>query len=126
MKTQTLSYLAIGSILLAAWTSPARAQEHDWDRAHRIIDRVQEDLRHIEHHDVWAVPDRGHYEAAERNLADVRQDLDHNRLDRPRLDRTIEEIEHIARVDRLDGQARERLAEDLRELRRLRDDWHWR
>jgi hypothetical protein len=26
----------------------------------------------------------------------------------------------------LDGRARERLNEDVRELRRLRDDWHWR
>jgi hypothetical protein len=126
MQSQTLSYVAITSLFFAAWASPARAQERDWGRAHRITGKAQEDLRQIEHHDVWAVADRGHDEAAEHNLADIRHDLDENRLDRGRLDHTIEEIEHITHVDALDGRARERLADDLRELRRLRDDWHWR
>jgi hypothetical protein len=126
MQAQTLSYLAMTSMLFAALASPVRAQDHDWDRAHRILDKAHEDLRLIEHHDVWAVPDRGHYEAAERNLGDIRRDLDHNRLDRARLDETIAEIEHITHVDALDGRARERLGEDLRELRRLREEWHWR
>lgn len=125
MHKHALSFFAIAGFLLAGW-NPARAQERDWGRAHRIIERAQEDLRHIEHHDVWAAADRGHYEAAERNLGDIRRDLDRNRLDRPRLEQTIGEIEHITRVDRLDGRARERLEEDNRELRRLRDEWHWR
>jgi hypothetical protein len=102
------------------------AQEHDWDRAHRVIGKAQEDLHRIEHWDVLAEGDRGHYQAAERNLADVRKDLDQNRLDRGRLEGTIVEIEHITHVDRLDAHAREILTEDVRELRRLRDEWHWR
>jgi hypothetical protein len=124
MRNQTL-FLAIAGLFVAG-TMPTYAQEGDWGRAHRVIEKTQEDLHHIEHHDVWAVPDRGHYEAAERNLSDVRQDLDRNRLDRGRLDAAIGEIEHITHVDALDRHAREMMAADLHELQRLRDDWHWR
>lgn len=83
-------------------------------------------LHHVEHHDAWAGADRGHYEAAERNLAEVRKDLDGRHLDRGRLEAAIGEVEHITHVDALDRGARERLNADVRELRRLRDDWHWR
>lgn len=124
MQVRTLPYFAVASLLLAGF-SPARAQERDWGRAHRVIEKTQEDLRRVEHHDRWAAADRGHFDAAERNLADVRRDLGENRLDRKRLDETIDEIEHIVHVDALNGRAREGVEEDLRELRRLRDDWHW-
>jgi hypothetical protein len=102
------------------------AQEHDWDHAHRVVGKAQEDLHRIEHRDAWAEADRGHYEAAERNLANVRKDLDGNRLDRGRLEATIMEVEHITHVDAIDRRAREVLTEDVRELRRLKDSWHWR
>jgi hypothetical protein len=124
MRKQTSSFAIAG--LLLAGCFPMYAQEGDWGRAHRVIERTQEDLRHIEHHDVWAMGDRGHYEAVERNLTDIRQDLDRNRLDRGRLDAAIGEIEHITHIDALDGHARERMTDDLHELQRLRDDWHWR
>jgi hypothetical protein len=127
MQSYTASCVAISGLLFAGWTTPANAQGHeDWERAHRIIEKTQEDLRHIEHHDMWAVADRGHYEKAERNLADIRRDLDQSRLDRGRLDETMAEIEHITHVGAIDREARERLSGDLHELHRLRDDWHWR
>ncbi len=113
-------------LLCLTFAIPALVNAQDWDRAHRIIGKTQEDLRRVQHHEAWAEGDRGHYEAAERNLADVRRDLDERRLDRGRLDATIAEIEHITHVDRLDPRARETLNMDARQLRRLRDDWHWR
>jgi hypothetical protein len=125
MQSHILSYFALAGLLLAGW-SPARAQVGDWPRAHRVIERTQENLHHIEHREGWATGDRGHFDAAEHNLADIRKDLDRNRLDRGRLEDTIREIEYITHVDHLDGHARERLNEDVRELRRLRDEWHWR
>ena len=119
------SGLAVLGILLSGWT-PAPAQDRDWERAHRIIGKTMEDLRHVEHRDVWAVVERGHYEAAERNLGDISRDLDHNRLDRGRLEAAIRDVESVAHVTKIDPEARDRLNEDLRELRRLRDEWHWR
>jgi hypothetical protein len=110
--------------LCFAVTGLVSAQE--WDRAHRIIAKTQEDLHRIEHHEAWASGDRGHYEAAERNLNDVRKDLDGHRLDRGRLDATISEIEFITHVDRIDRHAREVLNGDARELHKLRDSWRWR
>ena len=129
MRSYVLPYIALTGFLFTGWhplAAQTRDRDHDWDRAHHVIEKAHEDVRRIEHHDAWTVTDRGHYEAAERNLADVRHDLDQNRLDRNRLDQAIAEIENIAHVDALDRHARERLAEDIRELRRLRDDWHWR
>jgi hypothetical protein len=129
MHSNTLSLLTIAAVTLAG-VYPAFAQDrdhdHDWNRASHLIEKTQEDLRRVQHHDAWAVPDRGHYEAAERNLADVRHDLDENRLDRPRLDQAISEVEHISKVNALNREVRDRLCEDLRELRRLEHDWHWR
>ena len=119
--------LAMAGVLLAGGmiSVPAMAQDRDWARAQRIIGQTQEDLRRVEHHDVWATPERGHYDAAERNLADVRRDLDDHRLDRRRLEDAINEIEHVTHVNALDPKPREALSGDLRELRRLRDEWHW-
>jgi hypothetical protein len=125
LHIRTLPSLAIAGALLAAWL-PAVAQEHDWDRAHRIVEKTQADLHHIEHHDIWTAVDRGHYDAAERNLSQVRRDLDNNRLDRGRLNAAIAEVEHITHVDALDRGSREALSGDLHEMQRLRDDWHWR
>lgn len=116
--------LAIAGLLLAGWT-PARAQQ-DWGRAHRIIDKTLNDLHRVEHHEAWATGDRGHYEAAEHNLMDVRRDLDRNHLDRGHLQATINEVEYITHVDAVRPRARQVLAEDVREMRRLDHDWRWR
>jgi hypothetical protein len=105
---------------------PGLLSAQEWDRAHRIVGKTMEDLHRIEHRDAWAEPDRGHYDAAEHNLADVNRGLDEHRLERGRLDATIAEIEHITHVDRLDGRIRGVLTEDARELRKLRDEWHFR
>jgi hypothetical protein len=123
-RSHTLPCLALAGLLLSGWI-PAQAQNRDWNRAHRIIAKTQEDLHHIEHHDVWASADRVHYEAAERNLTTVRRDLDQNRLDRRNLDAAISEIEHITHVGALDRRAREQLNADASELHRLRDSWRW-
>lgn len=123
MQKPTLT-LAIAGLLLAGWI-PAHAQD-DWGRAHRIIDKTMEDLHRIEHREAWKSGDRGHYDAAEHNLADVRADLDRNRLDRGRLGATINEVEYITHVDAVSPRAREVLTQDVREMRRLDHDWHWR
>jgi hypothetical protein len=125
MRSHILPFFALAGLVLAGW-NPARAQERDWPRAHRIVERALDNLHHIEHREGWITGDRGHFDAAEHNLADIRKDLDRNRLDRGRLEDAIREVEYITHVDRLDGHARERLNEDLRELRHLRDEWHWR
>jgi hypothetical protein len=115
----------VAGLSLATLTVPVQAQPRDWARAHRIIRQAQEDLHRVQRHEAWKEGDRGHYAAAERNLADVSRDLDQNRLDRRRLDATIEEMEYITHVDALGPREREALNNDARELHRLRDDWHW-
>jgi hypothetical protein len=119
-----MRFLLLASLCFAI-PALVSAQDRDWDRAQRVTAKVQEDLHHIEHHEMWADGDRGHYDAAERNLSDVRQDLDHNRLDRDRLEKSIQEMEFIAHVDRLEPRMRDQIMEDVRDLRRLRDEWHW-
>ena len=69
MRCQTLSYLGITGLLLTGRLPIAAQDQHDWDRAHHVIERTREDLRHIEHRETWARQDRGHYEVAERSLS---------------------------------------------------------
>ena len=47
---------AIAGLFLAAYL-PMQAQDHDWPRAHRVIEKTQADLRMVEHHDVWPAAD---------------------------------------------------------------------
>jgi hypothetical protein len=105
-----------------------RAQERrgpDMDRARHVVSKTLDDLRHVERHEEFAREDHERYERAMRDLEDTRHDLDEGRIDRERLDRAIEEVEHVARAEMVGPREREQLAEDSRELRRLREDWHW-
>lgn len=106
-----------------------QAQERrgpEFDRARNVVSKTLDDLRHVARHEEFARGDHERYERAMRELDDTRHDLDEGRLDRGRLDRSIEEVEHVARVGMVGPHEREQLMEDAHELRRLRDDWHWR
>ena len=134
MRKQLLSFAIAGMFLAGSVVVFAQDhdrdrdhdRDHDWDGARGTVSRTMEDLRHVEHRDAWAVVDRGHYEAAERNLADVNKDLSENRLDRRRLNAAISEIEHVSDVTALDRHSHERLSDDIRDLRHLESSWHWR
>ncbi|HLH39909.1 MAG TPA: hypothetical protein VKX39_12235 [Bryobacteraceae bacterium] len=117
--------IAVIGVLLVPLTYAQGPREAEFERARNIVSKTMDDLRHVERHDQFAPEDRERYQRATRDLEDMRRDLDDHRLDRERLDRAIEEIERVARVDTVGERERRELMGDVRELRRLRDDWHY-
>ncbi len=124
-----LSRCVLGAILAAAVIPLASAQERErergpqWDRAHQVVSRTMDTLRHIERRESLAGDERDHYDRALRALSDVDRSTSQGRFDRGRLDEAIEQVDRVSRSRMLDPQERDRLLDDLRDLRRLRDDW---
>ena len=101
-----------------------RDRGHDWERARQVVDRTMDDLRHVERRDAFAGDDRERYDHALRSLADVDRSLADGRFDRGKLDEAIEHVDHVTRSRILDPRERDRVMDDLRDLRRMREEWH--
>jgi hypothetical protein len=131
MKTNLLSRFFLAAVLAVALIPFGHAQDrdrdrdrgHDWERARGIISRSMDDLRHIERRDAFARDDRERYDHALRALSEVDRSFADGRYDRGRLDEAIEQLDHITRSRVLDPRERDRVLDDLRDLRRLREDW---
>ena len=128
-----LSRFFLSAVLAAALVPFAHAQDrdrdrdrdrgHDWERARDVVSRTMEDLRHIERLEALAGSDRERYDHAMRALADVDRQVSEGRLDRGKLDEAIEQVDHVTRSRMLDPRERDRVLDDLRDLRRLREEW---
>ena len=130
-----MSHLLSRFLLAAAFTVAAmpavHAQREDrdrdrrpgWDRAHEVVNRAIEDLRHLERRDAFGGEDRDRYNHAMRALADFDRSISENRFDRGRLDEAIEQLDHVTRSRMLEARERDRVLDDLRDLRRLREEW---
>ena len=114
------------ALLVASVIPTVHAQErreHDFERARNVIAKTREDLQHIERHDAFVREDHERYERVMRELSEMQRDLDDHRLDRERLGRAAEDVDHVAHVGMVGPRERERLMDDSRDLRRLREDW---
>ncbi len=130
MRALKSSHFILAGLLIAA-TSAAFGQDrdrdrdrgHDWDRTREVVNRTMEDLRHIERRESFANEDRERYDHALRSLAEVDRSLADSRFDRGRLDEAIEQVDHVTRSRMLDPRERDRVMDDLRDLRRIREEW---
>jgi hypothetical protein len=123
------------AVLLAALIPFTQAQERDrdrdhdrdrgrsWEYARQIVDRTIDDLRHLERQEAFAGDDRERYQHALRALADADRALADGRFDRGKLDEAIDHVDHVAKSRILDPRERDRVLDDLRDLRRMREDW---
>jgi hypothetical protein len=132
--TQHLSRFLLAGFFAAAMIPGIHAQTHDaqdrdrdrggnWDRAHQIANRTMEDLRHIERRESFAGEDRDRYTRALRALGDFDHSVAEGRFDKGRLDDAIEQVDHVTRSRMLDPRERDQVQDDLRDLRRLREEW---
>ena len=130
MSKQISRFLMTGLLVAAASFAYSqdrdhdRERGHDWERARQVVDRTMDDLRHVERRDAFAVDDRERYDHALRSLADVDRSLADSRFDRGKLDEAIEHVDHVTRSRILDPRERDRVMDDLRDLRRMREEWH--
>ena len=121
-----LRFLLMAALIPVVWAQDRdrdHGHDHDWEHARQVVDRTMEDLRHVERRDAFAGDDRERYDRALRALADVDRSLADSRFDRGRLDEAIEQVDHVTRSRMLDPKERDRVLADLRDLRRVREEW---
>jgi hypothetical protein len=100
-----------------------RDRDRDWNRARQVVNRTMDDLRRLERRDAFAGEERERYDHSLRALAEVDRSLADGRFDRGRLDEAIEHVDHVTRSRVLDPSERDHVLEDLRDLRRVREEW---
>jgi hypothetical protein len=115
---------AATALKLSAQDRDDRREGHDWERGRELVRRTMEDMRHLERRESFAGDERGHYEGALQDLERFDRSLDERHFDRDRLDQAIARINDVTRSRMLDERERERLSQDLADLRRFREEWH--
>jgi len=100
-----------------------RDHDRDWNRARQVVNRTMEDLRRLERRDAFAGDERERYDRSLRALAEVDRSLADGRFDRGRLDEAIEHVDRVSHSRVLDPGERDRVLDDLRDMRRVREEW---
>ena len=78
------------------------------------INRAASNARRLDGHE------RKHFDEAARKLQDFQYRLDQGRFDTGKLDKAIENLQHLANADRVRGRDLDILAQDLSALRQFR------
>ena len=126
-----LSRFLLAGVFAAAMIPAAHAQDRDrdrdrgrsWEQAREVIARTMEDLRHIDRRDSSSGDDRERYEKAMRSLSDFDRSVSEGHFDKGKLDEAIEQVDRVMHSKMLDPRERDRVTDDLRDLRRLREEW---
>ena|SRR5579862_2054734 len=109
---------AVLSVVVLAM--PARAQDNLYANARSLVDRAQNDLRHASHLAKDRDKERERYDNAQRSLSEFDKNLARNKFDKDKLDGAINDVKNVVDHNTLDPEARDRLSQDLRDLRELR------
>jgi len=111
--------LAVAAVLVA----PAGmwAQEGAYPDARRLVQHVQEDLRHVMQEDPRH-KEADHVEDALKHLSDFDRGLANSKFDKGRLDAAIDHMKRILDDNTIDARDRDALKPDLEDLRHLRVD----
>lgn len=86
-------------------------------------DRVLEDLRMVAQRNSFSRGDHERFEHAMEHLSQFSSKLYSGRMDRGKLDRSIDDLRNILRRNRIDPRGREILGNDLNELYRYRSSY---
>src|SRR5712664_854336 len=80
------------------------------------INRAASNARRLDGHEAK------HFDEAARKLQDFQYRLDQGRFDTGKLDKAIENLQHLANADQIRGRDRDILAQDLSALRQFRSN----
>jgi len=109
-------------LLVAAWgQSRAMAQDGSYSDARQVVQRVQDDLRHVKHEDAGNHKQEDHVEGALKHLSDFDRGLSNNKFDKGRLDAAIDHMRKVVDDNTLDTHTRDTLNADIDSLRQLRE-----
>jgi len=120
MKTRIWSVLlTVAAVLIAP--AGVWAQEGAYPEARRLVQHVQEDLRHVAQEDTRH-KEADHVEDTLKHLADFDKGLANSKFDKGRLDSAIDHMKQILDDNTIDARDRDALKADLDDLRHLRVD----
>ncbi len=122
MKTilRRMLFCITAAVFLAAWG--AWAQDGAYPDARQLVQRVQEDLRHIMQEDARNHKQEDHVEGALKHLSDFDKGLANNRFDKDRLDAAIDHMKKVLDDNTIEARDRDMLTADIEDLRPLRVD----
>ncbi len=85
-----------------------------------LIGRVMSDIDRAASNSRFDNHERKHFEETSRRLQEFEERWSRGNFDTGRLDRAIENLQHLAEADQLRGRDRDILSQDLAELRQFR------
>jgi hypothetical protein len=93
----------------------------EYGRARDLVARVQEDLERAADFTRKNDKERDRYRDAEHHLSEFDGDLRAGKFDKGKLDAAIDKLKDIVKNNTLESHDRDALAQDLSDLRTLRD-----
>jgi exoribonuclease R len=115
---------AIAMLLLPGWQlldAQWYPQAGNYQRqSNSSAERTMEDLRQVAQRNAFTHGERERFDHALEHLSQFSRKLYAGRMDRGKLDRSIDDVGNILRHNRIDPRGREILSNDLNELMRYR------
>jgi hypothetical protein len=105
---------ALALVALAAYAQGRYAQ------ARGLVYRVQENLRQAEQFTPPADKEKERYHNAQHHLSEFDRKLSEGRFDKDKLDEAIDDVKNVVEHNTLSPESRDKLTQDLHELRELR------
>jgi hypothetical protein len=93
----------------------------DYARARDVVARVQDDLRRAADFTISKEKERDRYRDVQRKLSEFDRELAKGHFDKGKLDAAIDELKEVMKDNTLESHDRDALAQDLADLRTLRD-----
>ena len=109
-------------VFIACLVLPVHAQRDYYHGARALVGQSQTDLRHAVELSRRQGREMQRVDFAQRHLSQFDRALSKGKWDKEKLDAAIDDLQNVIDHNTLDGEDRDRLTADLRDLRDLRRD----
>jgi hypothetical protein len=116
--------IAVGTFILGATLASAQFQgepKYDAASVDTLVDRVQSDLNHAYDTRRFSDADRDRLNHSEKELREFAGKWDHGKFDKGQLNGAIDAIQHVLDRNRMHGDDRDALSDDVTQLRRMKE-----
>ena len=121
MDTLVTRRAAAGRLLGAVAGTGLLLFGQEYGRARDLVARVQQDLQRAADFTRKNEKERERYHNAQHHLSEFDSDLRAGKFDKGKLDDAIEDLKSVVKNNTLESHDRDALAQDLSDLRTLRD-----
>jgi hypothetical protein len=112
---------AAGSLLGALLGTGMVLLGEEYGRARDVVAHVQEDLQRAADFTRNNDKERDRYHSVQHHLSEFDRDLRGGHFDKGKLDEAIDDLKNVVKNNTLESRDRDALAQDLSDLRTLRD-----